>query len=163
MSLIVAVENISDLLDTVLITDDMVNSMIALDASRAGFVPGETPTLKDALYGMILTSGADASLAVAKYVSCSEIKFVELMNKKAGQMGLKILISQIVSGFMTRSTTALPRIWLLFWSTQSRTISVRRYYLNTSTNSHQHSRIRRVLNLPVNYSAVCTETKCRAF
>lgn len=89
MSLIVAVENISDLSDTVLITDDMVDPMIALDASRAGFIPGETPTLKDALYGMILTSGADASLAVAKYVSGSEIEFVKLMNKKAEQMGLK--------------------------------------------------------------------------
>lgn len=89
MSLIVAVENISDLSDTVLITNDMVDKMIALDASRAGFVPGETPTLRDALYGMILTSGADASLAIAEYVSGSEAAFVKLMNKKAEEIGLK--------------------------------------------------------------------------
>ncbi|MBQ7027564.1 MAG: D-alanyl-D-alanine carboxypeptidase [Ruminococcus sp.] len=89
MSLIVAVENISDLSDTVLITNDMVGPMIAQNASRAGFVPGETPTLRDLLYGMILTSGADASLAVAEYVSGSEAAFAELMNAKAEEMGLR--------------------------------------------------------------------------
>ncbi len=89
MTLIVAVENISNLSDTVVITDEIVNQMIYQNASRAGFFPGETPTLKDVLYGMILPSGGDASLAAAEYVSGSEEAFVELMNDKAKEMGLK--------------------------------------------------------------------------
>lgn len=89
MTLIVAVENIEDLSDTVKITDDMVFPMIERDASRAGFLPDETPTLEDVLYGMILSSGADAALAVAEYVAGSEEAFVELMNMKAGELGLK--------------------------------------------------------------------------
>ena len=89
MTLIVAVENIDDLSATVPITYDMVAPYIALDASRAGFEPDETPTLKDVLYGMILCSGADASLAAAEYVAGSEKAFVRLMNDKCREIGLK--------------------------------------------------------------------------
>ncbi|MBQ3915693.1 MAG: D-alanyl-D-alanine carboxypeptidase [Ruminococcus sp.] len=98
MTLIVAVENIPDLDDKVTITDDMVRPMIELDASRAGFEPGETPTLRDVLYGMILSSGADAALAAAEYVAGSEEKFVELMNEKAADMGLECTHFTNVSG-----------------------------------------------------------------
>lgn len=89
MTLIVAVENIENLSDTVCITEDMILPMIELDAARAGFLPDETPTLEDVLYGMILSSGADAALAVAEYVAGSEKAFVELMNDKAGELGLQ--------------------------------------------------------------------------
>ena len=89
MTLIVALENIDDLSDTVLITSDMVDPMVEAHASRAGFLPGETPTLEQLLYGVILPSGADATLAVAQYVSGSEEAFVKLMNDKAEEMGLK--------------------------------------------------------------------------
>ena len=89
MTLVVAVENIEDLSDTVLITEDMIYPLLQLDASMAGFQPGETPALMDVLYGMILPSGADAALAAAVYVSGSEEAFVELMNKKAGELGLR--------------------------------------------------------------------------
>lgn len=89
MTLIVASENIEDLSDTVTVTEDMVLPMIELDAVRAGFLPGETPTLEDLLYGMILSSGADATLAVAEYVAGSEKAFVQLMNDKAVELGLE--------------------------------------------------------------------------
>jgi D-alanyl-D-alanine carboxypeptidase (penicillin-binding protein 5/6) len=89
MTLVVAVENIDDLSATVPITYEMVAPYIALDASRAGFEPDETPTLRDVLYGMILCSGADASLAAAEYVAGSEKAFVKLMNEKCDEIGLK--------------------------------------------------------------------------
>jgi len=98
MTLIVAVENISNMSERVLITNEMVDPMIALDASRAGFVPGETPELKDVLYGMILMSGADASLACAEHIAGSEEAFVALMNSKAEEMGLKNTHFTNVSG-----------------------------------------------------------------
>lgn len=88
MTLIVAVENVEDMREKVLITDKMVTPYIEQDASRAGFLPGETPSVKDLLYGMILNSGADAASAVACHIAGSEKKFVELMNDKAEEMGL---------------------------------------------------------------------------
>ena len=63
--------------------------MIDLEASRAGFEPGETPTMREVLYGMILTSGGDASLAAAEHIAGSEEAFVKLMNNKAEELGLK--------------------------------------------------------------------------
>jgi len=99
MTLIVAVENIDDLSATVQITYDMVAPYIALDASRAGFEPDETPSLKDVLYGMILCSGADASLAAAEYVAGSEDAFVMLMNDKCREIGLNNTHFTNVVGF----------------------------------------------------------------
>lgn len=89
MTLIVAAENAGDLSETVTVTDDMVYPLNELEASMAGFMPGETFALEDALYGMILQSGADAALAVAVHTAGSEEKFVELMNRKADELGLK--------------------------------------------------------------------------
>lgn len=89
MTLIVAVENIEDLSQTVSITAEMIDPMIQQQASRAGFVAGETPTLEQVLYGVVLPSGADAALAAAQYVAGSEEAFVEMMNLKAREMGLK--------------------------------------------------------------------------
>ncbi|MCM1314747.1 MAG: serine hydrolase [Muribaculaceae bacterium] len=89
MTLIVAVENIENMSDKVTITEDMVYPMAELDAVLAGFQPGETPTVEDVLYGMVLSSGADAALAIAEYVSGSEEDFVKLMNDKVTEIGLK--------------------------------------------------------------------------
>lgn len=89
MTLIVAVENTPDLNEKVEITYEIVAEMIDSLASRAGYEAGETPSMLDALYGMILTSGGDATLSVANHVAGSEAAFVELMNNKAQEMGLK--------------------------------------------------------------------------
>lgn len=50
---------------------------------------GETLTLRDLVYGLMLRSGNDAALAIATYISGSVEKFVEDMNKKAVQIGMK--------------------------------------------------------------------------
>ncbi len=89
MTLIVAVENTENFDETELITSEMIEPMIEQDATRAGFAAGETPTITDLLYGLILPSGADASIALANHISGSESAFVELMNKKCQELGLK--------------------------------------------------------------------------
>lgn len=50
---------------------------------------GEKIKLKDLVYGLMLRSGNDAALAIAKYVSGDVNKFVELMNTKARELGMK--------------------------------------------------------------------------
>ena len=49
--------------------------------------PGETLTLEDLLYGLLLRSGNDAALAVAGYCAGSEEAFVAQMNRRAGSWG----------------------------------------------------------------------------
>lgn len=49
---------------------------------------GETMTLEDLLYGLMLRSGNDAALLIAEHVGGSVDKFVELMNSKAKEIGM---------------------------------------------------------------------------
>ena len=89
MTLLVAVENIDDLNDTFTMTNSIIDPLIAAEASRAGFEDGETVTITDLLYGIVLPSGADATTAIAQYVSGTEDAYVELMNQKAQELGLE--------------------------------------------------------------------------
>ncbi|MDN5346712.1 MAG: hypothetical protein PWP65_276 [Clostridia bacterium] len=58
-----------------------------VEGTRVYLVEGETVTLKDLLYGMMLNSGNDAALAVAEHYGGSQEGFARLMNKKAGELG----------------------------------------------------------------------------
>ena len=57
-------------------------------ASCAGFFAGELCTVRDLLYGLMLPSGADAALMLARLKSGSEAGFVAQMNALAAEMGL---------------------------------------------------------------------------
>lgn len=89
MTLIVAVENIKDLNQKFTMTSEIIDPLYLDSASRAGFEPGEEVTAKDLMYGLILPSGADGAVGLAEMVSGSEEAFVELMNKKCEELGLK--------------------------------------------------------------------------
>lgn len=57
-------------------------------SSLMGILPGETLTLRDLLYGLMLKSGNDAGEAIAKHVGGSVQGFVDLMNQKAAELGM---------------------------------------------------------------------------
>ncbi len=63
-------------------------SACGVEGSSMYLVEGETLTILELLYGLMLTSGNDAAVALAVAVSGSETAFVELMNKKATRLGL---------------------------------------------------------------------------
>lgn len=88
MTLLVAVENISDYNATYTMTYDLISPLIEQDAALTGFEDHETITITDLLYGMILPSGADSTIAIVTYVAKNEDAFVELMNKRAKELGM---------------------------------------------------------------------------
>ncbi len=88
MTLLVAVETFTDLDATVTINDEMLSGLAEANASIAGFVSGETVSVRDLFYGILLPSGADACRAVAMMVAGSEAAYVTLMNAKADELGL---------------------------------------------------------------------------
>ncbi len=89
MALLVAIENIKDLNDTFTMTYEIMHPLYLQNATIVGFMEDEVIPLTDLLYGAILPSGADATQALAEYVSGSEAAFAELMNKRAEEMGLQ--------------------------------------------------------------------------
>lgn len=88
MTVIVALENIPNLQNQVTVPDSIFNYIQQANASIAGFKPNEKVTVEDILYGVMLPSGADASLAIAKYVAGDEKNFVHLMNEKAKELDM---------------------------------------------------------------------------
>lgn len=98
MTTIVAIENIKDLNEVVDITRDMMNE-IPYDASVAGLRVGDKVTYEDLLYASILSSGADATTALAHGISGTTDKYIELMNNKAKELGLKNTHYSNVTGY----------------------------------------------------------------
>ncbi|MBI4507406.1 MAG: D-alanyl-D-alanine carboxypeptidase [Chloroflexi bacterium] len=58
------------------------------DSTVMGLLPGELFTLEDLLYGLMLPSGNDAAIQIARHIAGSEEAFAELMNAKAAELGL---------------------------------------------------------------------------
>ncbi len=89
MTLLVAIENIDDYQEEITIRQDMFDSLDGTGAYVMGLTDGMKLTYDDLLYGMFLTSGADATMAIATSIANTEEDFVKLMNKKAKELGLK--------------------------------------------------------------------------
>lgn len=88
LTLLVAVEHITDLDDEFEMTRDITDYCFKNDCSVAGYAVGEKVTIRDLLYGAILPSGGDGALGLAIYTAGSHEAFVELMNEKLAQLGL---------------------------------------------------------------------------
>jgi D-alanyl-D-alanine carboxypeptidase (penicillin-binding protein 5/6) len=57
------------------------------DPSHIELKPGETLTLKQLLYALMLKSANDAAVAIAEHISGSVEKFADLMNERARELG----------------------------------------------------------------------------
>lgn len=89
MTALVVIENTKDLDEEYTFTEDIISCMERAHASVAGFEAGERVSVRDMLYGIMLPSGGDAALGAANCTAGSEAEFVELMNRRAGSLGMK--------------------------------------------------------------------------
>ncbi len=91
MTFIIAVENIDDLNGTkITAKKEVLNLLKDTQSSTAGVLEGETLTAMQLLYCLMVPSGNDASVVLADYVgNGDQQKFVDMMNAKAQELGLK--------------------------------------------------------------------------
>lgn len=75
-----------DLNDVLTVSDEAITSLMR-GSSICGLKPGDSLTLDQALYGLMLCSGNDAANVIAEYISGSTDKFAELMNQEALALG----------------------------------------------------------------------------
>lgn len=87
LTIITAIENNQDLNKTIVYTQNMKNNVMWY-ASVVGFKVGDKLTLTDLLYGAMLPSGADATVALAITTSGSIESFVTEMNNTAKRIGM---------------------------------------------------------------------------
>ena len=89
MTAIVAMEHINDLDEKITLTNEDFYGLEEANASVAGFEVGQRVTYRDLLYGLLLPSGADAAQALTRNVAGGRVNFINLMNEKAMDLGLK--------------------------------------------------------------------------
>ncbi|RDE31697.1 D-alanyl-D-alanine carboxypeptidase [Parageobacillus thermoglucosidasius] len=70
----------------------------SMGGSQIFLEPGEEMTVDELLRGIAIGSGNDASVALAERIAGSEEAFVEMMNKKAKELGLKNTSFQNATG-----------------------------------------------------------------
>ena len=88
MTAVVVLDHVDALDDVVEAPADMFPALWEQNASMAGLQPGESATVEDMLYGLMLPSGADCAIALARYVAGDVEAFVELMNRTAAALGM---------------------------------------------------------------------------
>ncbi len=81
---IIAIEGIEP---SAVITTD-VDSRTMVDSSVMGLIPGDCFATSDLLYGLMLPSGNDVALALARYQAGSDASFVQEMNTLVKRLGL---------------------------------------------------------------------------
>jgi len=88
LTLLVAVENITDWDATFTMTIDITDYCFTNECSIVGYMVGEVIPARELLYGCIMSSGADACLALANLACGSHEAFVDKMNEKLADLGL---------------------------------------------------------------------------
>lgn len=87
MTTLLCLEN-SSLSETVTYSEDAVYGIEA-GSSNMWIAVGEKMTMEQSLYCIMLESANEACLGVAEHISGSVDKFVDMMNERVGQLGLK--------------------------------------------------------------------------
>lgn len=84
MTAMLAIEQIP--FDTQITFSDEVNNIEA-DSTHIGIKPGETLTMKDSAYAILLASANEVSSGVAEYIGGTVQAFVDSMNQRAKDLG----------------------------------------------------------------------------
>lgn len=86
MTAMLAIEKVP--LDTKITFTDEVNN-IEPGSTHIGIKPGETLTMEESLYGILLGSANEVSSGVAEYIGGTVQNFVDMMNERAQELGCK--------------------------------------------------------------------------
>ena len=73
--------------DEITVSQEAIDELAGTGSSTCGLTVGDTVTLRDLLYGLLLRSGNDAANVIAEYISGSTDEFAELMNEEAAALG----------------------------------------------------------------------------
>jgi len=89
MTALVSIENIADLDEKVIITNEMLKGLAEANVAVIGLSVNRVVTYRDLLYGTMLNSGGDAVQALSIATFGSLTKTIEAMNQKAKDLGLQ--------------------------------------------------------------------------
>ena len=89
MTMMVTLDHTVDINDTLTVTEEDLSGLIEANASVYGLEVGDQISVHDALYGLILESGADCANLLRRYIEDQGYDFISLMNEKAASLGMR--------------------------------------------------------------------------
>ena len=115
---------------------------------------GEKMILRDMVYGLMLRSGNDAALVIAIFVGGSEENFVEMMNKKAKEIGMKNTVFNNPHGLdeiTQNKSTAYDMALLSRYASKNeeyqKIVGCKKYQVQTDKKSYLWHNRNKLLNL----------------
>ncbi len=136
--------------DIVLVDEEVLKAY----GSAIYIKPGENILLLDLVYGLMLRSGNDAALTIAKYVSGNVEKFITLMNEKAKEIGMKNTTFNNPSGLDNETgnySTVYDMAILTSYAMQNdiykRVTSTKKHIVKTNMNVYEWFNKNKLLNL----------------
>ena len=143
MTAIIVLEHYDDLEIMIEMPDDMYTYLVEQNASVAGFIAGERVRIIDLVHGILLPSGADACLSLARSISGNEQAFAKKMTEKAHELGA------VSTNFVNSTglddpnhyTTVRDLSVILTYAlknTTFRTVFTTAQYTTAATNKHPH-------------------------
>lgn len=99
-------------------TDDIVTASEhanSMQGAQIWLMPGDKITVDELLRGIIIGNANDAACALGEYIGGSEEKFTEMMNRRAGELGMTDTVYKNASGYESKGdcTTAADTAKLL--------------------------------------------------
>jgi D-alanyl-D-alanine carboxypeptidase (penicillin-binding protein 5/6) len=88
MTALIAIERRSELPERIVLDAALFQPLYEADSTMAGFLAGEEVRTVDLIYGALLLSGGECSVALAQAVAGSEEAFAALMNARARELGM---------------------------------------------------------------------------
>lgn len=116
MTALIGLEQGGSLSRRVEISQDIVDYCRAQGLSMSGFEAGDRPRLRDLVYGILLESGAESSLALSRELAGSQEGFVQLMNERARELGMEDTHFSNVTGMTDLENYTSPRDMALLFN-----------------------------------------------
>lgn len=115
---------------------------------------GEVMTIRDLTYGLMLRSGNDAALALAKNIGGSVDQFVKMMNKKAQEIGMNNTTFYNPSGldedkgnYSTSYDMAILTSYAMKNKDYRKIVATKNYKLSTNMNTYSWTNKNKLLRL----------------
>lgn len=147
MTAVLAIE--SGKLDETVTINDSINKAYG---SAIYIKVGEKLSLRDLVYGLMLRSGNDAALAIADYVG--KDSFIEMMNNKASEIGMKNTtfnnphgLDEEKGNYSTAYDMAILTSYAMKLDEYRKIVSTKKYTLKTNKNTYVWKNKNKLLSL----------------
>lgn len=138
MTAILAIEN-GDLDKKVIVGEEV----LSMYGTNIYVEVGEKMTMRDLIYGLLLRSGNDAAVVIAKEIGGTEAKFVQMMNSKAREIGMKNTVfknphglDEVTENYSTAYDMALLSKYAFSNKIYRKIVATKKYVVSTGKKTY---------------------------